>query len=334
MYKITRDGKTIVGNNEDWFYANSEIWFIPKGNGLYGVMNVGFNNGFPQGAINEAGLMFDGFAMPYLKIENTKGKKKIQIANLIPSIMHNYSNVKQVKEYLSQMDLSDLATNMLVFVDNSGNYLIVEGDQLILGNEAEQTFSNFYPSQTPNYDEVKIPFYQNGLKYIKASESKMTFDYCGSVMNNFQQNTTQYTTIYDLKERKIRLYHYQNFDKFIELDLVKELNKGEHKLVIPELFPKNTKGYKYYEMYNDADAVVNHYETLWRNNSKKLNFKEKKQLEDKITYAITYIATDWAYTKKNDNGAIKIYELIIKLFPENQKAKKTLEKFIDSKAKR
>lgn len=333
MYKITRNGKTIVGNNEDWFSANTQIWFVPKGDSLYGVMNVGFNNEFPQGAINEAGLMYDGFAMPYLKIENTKGKAKVPLTELIPSIMHNYSNVKEVKDYLSGINLSDLVTSMLVFVDSNGDYLIVEGDKVILGNDAEQSFSNFYPSQNPNPKQVNIDFYQKGLKHLKSTESKANFDYCGSVMNNFQQEITQYTTIYDLEECKIRVYHYQNFDTFIELDLIEELNKGRHKMKIPELFPKDTKGYQYYEMYNDAEAVVKHYETLWNNDSQNVDTKTKKGLEQRITQALTYIATDWAYVKKDSDGAINIYKLIIKLFPENQNAKKILEKFLETSGK-
>jgi len=187
MYKITQEGKTIVGNNEDYLVANTEIWFVPKGKNLYGVMNVGFNNDFAQGAINEAGLMFDGFAMPYLKVKNTKGKRKVQEADLIAPIMHNYSTVKEVKAHLSKINLSILDKSMLVFVDSNGDYLIVEGEALILGNDAEKSFSNFYPSQTPEPENVNIGFYQNGLKHLKTSESEASFDYCSSVMNNFQQ---------------------------------------------------------------------------------------------------------------------------------------------------
>ncbi|UNY99918.1 hypothetical protein MQE36_06100 [Zhouia spongiae] len=333
MYKITKNGKTIVGNNEDWFSPNTQIWFVPKGDNPYGVMNVGFENGFPQGAINEAGLVYDGFAMPYLEIKNTDGKKEIPITELIPFIMHKYANVKEIKEYLSTVNLSYLSSSMLVFIDRSGEYLIVEGDELIIGNEAEKSFSNFYPSQNSNPEEVNIPFYQNGLKHLKTSESKANLDYCSSVMNKFQQTITQYTTIYDLEERKIRLYHYQNFDNYIELDLIEELNKGEHQLKIPELFPKNTKGYQYYIMYNDADAVVEHYETRWENESINIDVEAKNLLKKRITQSIAYIATDWAYTKKDDEGAIKIYKLILKLFPENQEAKKTLENFIETKKK-
>ena len=334
MYKITQDGKTIVGNNEDYLVANTEIWFAPKGKDLYGVMNVGFNNGFAQGAINEAGLMFDGFAMPHLQVKNTKGKRKVSQIELIALIMHNYSTVKAVKTHLSKIDLSFLNNAMLVFVDSSGEYLIVEGDELILGNDAEKTFSNFYPSQTPEPEKVNIDFYQNGLKHLKTSESEATFDYCGAVMNNFQQFITQYTTIYDLQERKIRLHHYQNFDDFIELDLVEELKKGEHKLSIPELFPKDTKGYQYYEMYNDAEAVVEHHRTLWENGIEQVDGTTIKLPEAGMMQILNIVAGDWLNTKRDYKGAIMIYQLMIDLFPDNKKENKRIKKEIKKIQKR
>lgn len=319
MYKITQGGKTIVGNNEDWLVANSEIWFTPKGNELYGVMNVGFDNDFAQGAINEAGLMFDGFAMPYLKVKNTIGKRKVPLAELIAPIMHNYSTVKEVKAHLSKINLSILDKSMLVFVDSNGDYLIVEGEALILGNNAEKSFSNFYPSQTPNPEKVNIGFYQNGLKHLKTTESEASLDYCSSVMNNFQQFVTQYTTIYDLQERKIRLHHYQDFENFIELDLVEELKKGAHKLSIPDLFPKNTKGYQYYETYNDAEAVVEYYKTLWKNGIGEKDGKPMKLPEAGMTQILNVIAGDWIITKKDYKGAITIFQLLVELFPESHK---------------
>ena len=210
----------------------------------------------------------------------------------------------------------------------SFKYLIVEGEELILGNDAEQSFSNFYPSQNSDREKVNFPNYQKGLGYLKASESVADLDYCSSVMNNFQQEITQYTTIYDLEEGNIRLYHYQNFDDFIELDLAEELKKGKHKLSIPELFPKNTKGYEYYEIYNNADLVISYYESLLEKYRKQLPSESHKMLETGIIQMITLTANEWVKTDKSKNGAIKIFELIGKLFPENKKAKKRAKKSI------
>ena len=328
MYKITLDGKTIVGNNEDWVNGNAEIWFVPAGDNLYGVMNMGFDNGFTQGAVNEAGLMFDGFAMPHLAVKNTKGKTKVKQDELIAPIMHNYSSVLEVKEHLSKINLSILEQSMLVFVDKSGQYLVVEGDELMLGNEAEKSFSNFYPSQTSKPEKVNIDFYQRGLKHLNASTAQANLAYCSSVMNNFQQDLTQYTTIYDLQAGIIRLYHYQNFEDFIELDLKTELKKGAHQLSIPEFFPKNTKGYQYYEMYNNADAVVSYYESVWERMRQEIPSEHLLLLEMQISQMLSLTADEWVKAKKNKAGAIKMYELIIKLFPANKKVIKSSKKKI------
>jgi len=329
MYKITQDGKTIVGNNEDWINANSEIWFVPAGDNRYGVMNLGFDNGFTQGAINEAGLIFDGFTMPYLKVKKSKGKAKVPESELIAPIMHSYSNVMQVKEHLSKIDLSILDNAMLVFVDRSGQYLVVEGDELMLGQEAEQSFSNFYPSQNSNPEQVNLPSYQNGLKHIRASKSEATFDYCSSIMNSFQQGITQYTSIYDLEECTIRLYHYQNFDDVIELDLKEELKKGGHRLSIPKLFPEGTKGDEYYRIYNNADSIVKYYESSYYTMSKQLPSNQVNLLEDQIIQMISLTANEWVKANKDINGAIQIYDSIGKLFPDNKKARKNARKNIE-----
>ncbi|NQU28265.1 MAG: hypothetical protein HQ528_08265, partial [Candidatus Marinimicrobia bacterium] len=50
----------------------------------------------------------------------------------------------------------------------------------------------------------------------------------------------QYSNIYDLKNGKIYLHHFHDFDNYIELDLAEELAQGFHEINIPDLFPDNT----------------------------------------------------------------------------------------------
>ena len=148
MYKITKNGKTFVGNNEDFFSPNNQFWFeTADTDKKFGVMYMGRINNFAQGAINEAGLVFDGFANSKLAITNTEGKTKVSIVKALRNIMQSMATVEEVKKYLETIDLSFLSSSMLVFVDKSGTYLIVEGELLITGDESEKSFSNFYYSQ-------------------------------------------------------------------------------------------------------------------------------------------------------------------------------------------
>ena len=41
MYKITKNGKTIVGNNEDFLSPNNQFWFEVAGDKEFGVMYMG-----------------------------------------------------------------------------------------------------------------------------------------------------------------------------------------------------------------------------------------------------------------------------------------------------
>lgn len=318
MYKITNNGKTIVGNNEDWHNPNTQMWFEPGTGDEYGVMNVGFNNNFAQGGINEAGLMFDGFAMPYLEVKNTEGKTKMRLGEMMGKVMHTYAKVEEVKDFLSTVDLSGLATGMIVFVDKAGKYLIVEGDELILGNEAEQSFSNFYPSQTKAEEASNLEFYQKGLKYIKNSKSTRSVDYCSSVMKNLAQDRgTQYSTIYDLDKLVIRMYHYQNFEHSIDIDLKAALKKGKHTVSIPELFPKDTKGYAIYAKYNNPDKPESYVQEAWETDSKGKTGEELEQFKQGFASYLNSIGYEWLYDKKDAKGAAAIFKYGTELLPDN-----------------
>lgn len=123
MYKVTKNGKTIVGNNEDWTSPNGQFWFEMGSKDAYGVMYMGFLDNFAQGAINEAGLVFDGFREPFLEVKETQGKLNIPIGNALKKIMQTMKSVAEVKSYLQTVNLSTLENGQLVFVDKSGTYL-------------------------------------------------------------------------------------------------------------------------------------------------------------------------------------------------------------------
>jgi hypothetical protein len=50
---------------------------------------------------------------------------------------------------------------------------------------------------------------------------------------------TQYSTVYDLKNGMIYLYHFHNYGNVVIFDLKEELAKGYHSLTLADLFPPN-----------------------------------------------------------------------------------------------
>jgi penicillin V acylase-like amidase (Ntn superfamily) len=76
MYKITVDGKTMVGCNEDAWRTISRIWFVNAKNpneygaAFTGSRQVGSNKTAPQSGMNEAGLAFSRLGAWYPTQEN------------------------------------------------------------------------------------------------------------------------------------------------------------------------------------------------------------------------------------------------------------------------
>jgi tetratricopeptide (TPR) repeat protein len=277
---------------------------------------MGFLNKFAQGAINEAGLMFDGFWEPYLEVKNTEGKLDIPIGDAIKKVMQTMKSVEEVKAYLSTVKLTILENGQLVFVDQSGTYLIIEGDEMFIGDEAEKTFSNFYYSQTKSLDEVDLPYYQKGRSFINTTEIKPSLDYCSQAMSNFSQSSiasTQYTTVYDLNDLTIRVYLFHDYSSFVELDLKEELEKGDRQIMIAELFPEESPGYQHYVKYNNPE----HPTMLLEERIGDQKITEQEFVSMGFDFIINELGYEWLNQIKNAEGAIKVFRYGLKLMPNN-----------------
>ncbi len=316
MYKITKNGKTVVGNNEDWLSPNSQFWYEPAINGKYGVMYMGLLNNFAQGGINEAGLVFDGFANPYLPVNNTEGKTNMYIGTAIKNIMQEMQTVEEVKNYLSTINLSSLSSSQIVFVDRTGTYLIAEGDELIIGKEKEKAFSNFYYSQTSSEEEVALENFQRGIKFLKNSKGKPSLSYCGRAMQEFSSSKlfgTQYSTIYDLNSLKVRVYLFHDYSEYVEIDLKKELNKGAHKTMIANLFPKESIGFKHYSKYNDTERPTLFLQEI----VKKSHASEADLIAMDFNSIVNSIGYEWLNEMNDPITAIKIFQYGVSLMPND-----------------
>jgi tetratricopeptide (TPR) repeat protein len=316
MYKLTKDGKTIVGNNEDYISPNSMFWFEKATKNKNGVMYMGLLDKFAQGAINDKGLVFDGFWEPFLEVKNTQGKLETPIQEAIKRVMQTMTKVEEVHEYLNQINLKDLQNGQLVFIDKTGKYLIIEGDEMFTGDEAEKTFSNFYYSQIQSLEDVTLPYFKKGQEFINTTKHKQNLGYCSEAMSHFSQSgiaPTQYTTIYDLENLTIRVHLFQDFENYIELDLKSELKKDNHQTMISSLFPKDSKGVQHYTKYNNPERPTLLLEELLGNHQ----VTEEELVSQGFNHIINKLGYEWLKDIKNTDGAIKVFSYGIKLMPNN-----------------
>jgi tetratricopeptide (TPR) repeat protein len=326
MFKLTMYGKTMVGNNEDYWNPNSRIWFEHGKVDEYGAVYVGYDNFWPQGGMNQAGLVFDGFSMDYLAISDTLGKKSLD-ANFLQDLMRKCANVDDVKKYFAQFNLKGLETSMFLFIDKTGKYLVVEGDSLITGNNQSYVLSNFYPSLIKEGNEIGLPFYHKGKKLLD-SKKDTTISFCSSVMDTMHQERnwgagTMYTTIYDLKYGTIFLYFFRDYTHVVKFNLNQELKKMDYSLVIPDLFPENKRGQDFLNNYNAINSSLDLYksedilsDSIRYKNVTSILFKKDIKLISIFANKINEIGNLWM-ERNNYNEAISVFKISVQISPDS-----------------
>jgi hypothetical protein len=261
MCKITKGDRTFVGNNEDAWGLNPKIWFEISEKNSLGVAYVGHKNDFPQGGMNEAGLVYDGFTLYPKEKLNASGTKSIpEISQFVQLIMQNCRTVEDVENLAKQYNRTLINGAMFLFVDANGKYMIMEADTLIMGNEPNFVLVNFRPSEISNPDQVKIPRYHKGLNLLERI-SDTSLGFCAGVMDTMKAcrgelgDGTLYTSVYDLNKKVIRIYFYHNYASFFDFDLNRELSKGNHAIYFEDIFEKNIE----YEKLKNYYTPINNY---------------------------------------------------------------------------
>ncbi len=236
LIKTTANGKTFVGNNEDFTNSDTRIWFEPGGPGRHGAAYVGYNNLFPEGGMNDAGLVFDAFGQSQKPLRDTAGKEPVFQLDLKRRIMQECETVDQVEKILSRTNLYYWSHSVWVFIDRSGAYLVVDGDSRIAGKDPDFIQTNFRWSEVKDSSQITCWRYKKARALLE-NPHQANVPFCTAVMDSVHQDITQYTTVYDLEQATIALYYYHSYDTCVTFNLRDELLRGPRVYMIPDLFP-------------------------------------------------------------------------------------------------
>jgi hypothetical protein len=252
MYKLTVDGKTMVGCNEDAWRTTSNIWFenatSSKGYGIActGSRFVGNKKYAPQSGMNEKGLVYSRLTAFFPEKEQPQGLIPIQNeVDYLSSILHQCASVGEVKEFVSKYDRTFFQNDVFIYIDSTGSYLIVEPYELIEGNDPTYFLANFCPSVTDKETARKIERYRKGEDYVASNKPEANLRYCSKVSHemavcrNKKGDGTLLTSIWDTKNRNVNLFFYHQYDSSLQFNLAEELAKGDQLIFLPELLPTN-----------------------------------------------------------------------------------------------
>ncbi len=265
MCKVTINGRTYLGNNEDSWGMNSRIWFEKGPSGKLGALYVGYGNAFPQGGMNEAGLAFDGLTI-YPKTWNPDPSKKIisNPAEFVKEIMQTCRTVEDVRRYAIQFNRQPFNKGELLFADRSGNYLVMEPDTMIVGHDDKYIIANFCPSITPDNEKLNWGRYARGYQFINNHKTDTGSFYTLALVDTMHEcrkslgDGTMYSFVADLEKGNFSLYFYHDYKHEVKFNLQEELAKGDHVLQIPALFPTNNEyeKLKHYKIPQNNLAIL------------------------------------------------------------------------------
>lgn len=219
------DTRVLFGNNEDWTDPVTYIW-TESGAGAYDRVCLGFGNFFAQGCINERGLCYDGFATVYNPV--TPDPKLPDLpGNYLDIMMSSFSTVTEVAEYLLAHNRTGMASYQIFFADSTGNSLIaegdslvwnamiVEGDSLVWVERDWQACTNFYQTE-PEIGGWPCWRYQTATAMLESMD-QLDQDYFRDILDACHQGLTQYSNIFDLRQKTLRIFHQGDFSTHFDL---------------------------------------------------------------------------------------------------------------------
>lgn len=247
------DKVALAGNNEDYKDEITRIQFLPAEEGKLGRVYFGFDVvNFPQGGMNEKGLFFDAVALDRVVVVPRDPAKPVIEGQLILKAMEECSSVEEVLNMFEYYDFSGRMNGLYLVGDRFGNSAIIEPQTVIRKKGIYQiATSSFFPSEMEP-GNITDHRYRIAAGLFERSQ-ELSVDLIRRILSatHWEESggsriTTLYSYICDLKNGKIYLYNFHNFEEVVKINLKEELKKGEKVYTILSLFLYETFAEKQY----------------------------------------------------------------------------------------
>jgi len=237
IFYIEKEGIIYAGNNEDWKDNATMMFFYPSAQKKNGWIKFGWASGFPQGGMNEKGLFWDATSGPHLAMPHSESTKTILQVPIMKKVIEECATIEEAKIVFGDFYCEDQYKAQYLLGDSTGHSMIVEGDNIIDKNEDYQVLTNFYQSH-PELGGHPCWRYNKACELLQEIDMPIPYD-IGYVLSSTHQEgeyPTQYSNIYDLNNQRIYMFHFHNYDEFIDINLKEELQNGYRSFYISDLF--------------------------------------------------------------------------------------------------
>lgn len=237
VFAGAQDGVVLFAGNEDWKDSYNRIRFFPPEKGKYGRVYIGCGrHGSGEMGMNDQGLAFDALSIPKQPV--TPANKPEYPGNLVRKVLEECTTVAEVIEVFGRYDQRRYDRSQLMFADRTGDAVIIEGNNVYRKNGRYLLATNFRRSDKTS-ESYPCQRFRIADRMLRES-STISVDMFRKILaaTHMEGATpTQYSAIFDLKERQIHLYHFHNFEKVVTIDVQGELTKGWSAVDLASLFP-------------------------------------------------------------------------------------------------
>ncbi len=235
-----RDGRVLVGNNEDRNHTQTIVTFIPAVGKYHGRIIFGYDDGPVQGGMNDQGLFIDGNALAPTGWKPDSSKPMFPF-NVLTAVLATCATCEEVKALFEKSNVTGLNRARFPVADRSGASMVVEYGQgrvqFVKSDTWYQIATNFVMSNVTdgNYSCWR---YRTADRILTES-TELSLELIRKVLDATHQEDeglTVYSNIYDLKDGIIHVYNLRNFDEVVVMNLSEELKKGQRVVELPTLF--------------------------------------------------------------------------------------------------
>ncbi len=252
IFTVAIGDTVFFGNNEDYLLRDPYLWFIPsqnitvEGGGektIYGSAFVGFINTeeggiYPQGGMNEHGLMYDFNGLPTLPINENPSGPSIYSDYILCASLWDCKNVKEVIEWFKNHKWDINLGGQIHYGDASGDAVIISANPtnakwaFTRKNSSYLVSTNFNLYDPSNAHDYPCKRYDTAVQMLSeiASEEELTVQACADVLYAVHQEgyyRTLYSNIFDPVNLDLYLNYEESYSKQIKVNLLDALSQED-----------------------------------------------------------------------------------------------------------